>query len=150
LSLDILLGVVPGSVTMASENEKHEYRPQRTENILNATPNDDKTVDDSYPKEEIERPAMLPSYSSTDVDDGDLKRVQTSKSVRDRRQFEPIHSGDRAELTRIASQLGGSVGMVRTHTSSLERRDTLAGVNLGDPVLDPNSPEFDVYKWSRM
>jgi hypothetical protein len=135
---------------MASEDEKHEYRPQRTENILSGTSSDDKTVNDSYPEEEIERPAMLPSHSSTDVEDGDLKRIQTSKSVRDRREFEPIHSGDRAELTRIASQFGGSVGTIRTHTGSLERRDTLAGVNIGDPVLDPNSPEFDVYKWSRM
>jgi ATP-binding cassette, subfamily G (WHITE), member 2, PDR len=135
---------------MASEDEKHKYRPERTENILNATSSDNKTTNGFYPEEEIERPAMLPLDSSTDVDDGELKKVQTSKSVRDRRQFEPIHAGDRAELTRIASQFDGSVGMVRTHTSSLERQDTLAGVNLGDPVLDPNSPEFDVYKWSRM
>lgn len=34
--------------------------------------------------------------------------------------------------------------------SQIQRLDTLAGVNLGDPVLDPTKPEFDMYKWARM
>ncbi|KAI9872986.1 MAG: hypothetical protein M1830_000973 [Pleopsidium flavum] len=32
----------------------------------------------------------------------------------------------------------------------LERKDTLATVEFGDPVLDPSKPEFDVYKWAHM
>jgi hypothetical protein len=32
----------------------------------------------------------------------------------------------------------------------LERKDTLYGVDIGDPVLDPKSPEFNPYKWFRM
>jgi hypothetical protein len=97
---------------------------------------------------------MLPTESSTDVERKEgLERIQTSKSAHERRQFEPIRSGDREELHRIASSFGGSVALARSMTAesnALERRDTLAGVQLGDAVLDPSSPEFDVYKWSRM
>jgi hypothetical protein len=100
---------------------------------------------------------MIPSDNSTDVEEKDaLERTETSrtsKSAQERRQFEPIRSGDREELHRIASEFGGSVGLQRTKTmqsSGLERKDTLYGVQLGDAVLDPSSPEFDVYKWSRM
>jgi ABC-type multidrug transport system ATPase subunit len=32
----------------------------------------------------------------------------------------------------------------------LARRDTLADVELGDPVLDPTQPQFDFYKWVRI
>jgi len=97
---------------------------------------------------------MLPSHSSTDVEEkSELERKQTSKSAQEQRQFEPIRSGDREELHRIASSFSGSVALARSMTAEstgLERKDTLAGVNLGDAVLDPSSPEFDVYKWSRM
>jgi hypothetical protein len=100
---------------------------------------------------------MIPSHSSTDVEEKDgLERTQTSRtsrSAQERRQFEPIRSGDREELNRIASSFAGSVALQRTMTvqsSGLERKDTLAGIQLGDAVLDPSSPEFDVYKWSRM
>ncbi|KAF2731319.1 ATP-binding cassette transporter [Polyplosphaeria fusca] len=45
-------------------------------------------------------------------------------------------------------------GISRTNSvagsSNLARLDTLAGVSLGDPVLDPTRPEFDMYKWTRM
>jgi hypothetical protein len=32
----------------------------------------------------------------------------------------------------------------------IERKDTLEGLDLGDPVLDPTSDQFDHYKWARM
>ncbi|TVY84470.1 ZEB2-regulated ABC transporter [Lachnellula suecica] len=119
-----------------------EFLPKRTENILS---------DDSYPEELIERPAMISGDSSTDVEPT-LERTQTEQSTRER-QYEPINIGDREELHRIASSFGGSVGLRRTKTSgssALQRNDTLAGVEIGDPVLDPSSPEFDMYKWLRM
>ncbi|RDW88005.1 putative ABC1 transport protein [Coleophoma cylindrospora] len=93
--------------------------------------------------------------SSTHVEDYDeigedeVKRVQTSKSARDRREFEPIRVGDREDLERIASNFTG-LSRTTTGNHALERIDTLYGVNLGDPVLDPRSPEFDLYKWVRM
>ena len=34
--------------------------------------------------------------------------------------------------------------------TGLERKDTLAGIKFGDPVLDPTKPEFNFYKWVRM
>jgi len=134
---------------MASTGDR-EFQPIRTENILNSNSTEEGA-------EQSHRPSMIPSSSSTDVEEKDgLERTQTSgttRSARERRQFEPIRSGDREELQRIASTFGGSVALQRSMTSqsdALERKDTLAGIQLGDAVLDPASPEFDVYKWSRM
>jgi ATP-binding cassette, subfamily G (WHITE), member 2, PDR len=140
---------------MASTGER-EFQPIRTENILNSQPSRESSND----AENAHRPSMIPSHSSTDIEEKDgLERTQTSgtnytsRSAQERRQFEPIRSGDREELHRIASSFAGSVALQRTMTvqsSGLERKDTLAGIQLGDAVLDPSSPEFDVYKWSRM
>jgi len=134
---------------MASDGDR-QFQPIRTENILNHAPSMERPNGDDIG----ERPSMLPTESSTDVERKEgLERIQTSKSAHERRQFEPIRSGDREELHRIASSFGGSVALARSMTAesnALERRDTLAGVQLGDAVLDPSSPEFDVYKWSRM
>ena len=137
---------------MASSVDR-EFEPIRTENILNSQPMEDS----SNAIEEIPRPSMNPSGSSSDFEEKDgLERTKTSGTTRsalERRQFEPIRSGDREELQRIASSFGGSVALHRTMTGrsgALERRDTLAGIQLGDAVLDPSSPEFDVYKWSKM
>lgn len=109
-------------------------------------------------------PANIPSSVSSNVEDKDLeleqdapqpqllRRTTTSRSARER-EFHPIAAGDRDELHKIASNFAGAGGsMTRTSTkgSALERRDTLYNVNIGDPVLDPKSPEFDPYKWSRM
>lgn len=120
------------------------FAPLRTENILNQ--------EHGYPENEVEKPERYPSDSSTDVDDiQGLERTQTTQSVRDRRQFEEIRNGDRERLQKIASEFGGSVALSRSNTrADLERRDTLADVNIGDPVLDPSSKDFDSYKWSRM
>lgn len=143
---------------MASPDSNHNFAPIRTENILTDQEhlnNEEQGHGEySYKEDEVERPEAIHSSSSTDEDDGQLTRVQTSKSARERRaEFEPIHAGDRQELNRIASTFDGGATLSRTQTtasSALERRDTLAGVNIGDPVLDPTSPEFDVYKWTRM
>jgi len=92
--------------------------------------------------------------SSTETSDygidevGKLGRTQTSATARER-QFEPIRAGDREELHRLASTLGRTESYIST-PDALERVDTLAGVQIGDSVLDPTSPDFDVYKWARM
>jgi hypothetical protein len=93
--------------------------------------------------------------SSTEIaDEKDLRmeRTYTSRSARERREFAPIRAGDAEELTRLASELegGGSATRTSTRGTELQRRDTLAGINIGDAVLDPKSPEFDPYKWARM
>jgi ATP-binding cassette, subfamily G (WHITE), member 2, PDR len=84
-------------------------------------------------------------------DDEKLQREPTNASARER-EFEPIRPGDRAELTRIATTIGRTISLKSSHLGDdgLQRVDTLAGVNIGDAVLDPQSPEFDVYKWARM
>lgn len=77
-----------------------------------------------------------------------LARTQTSATARER-QFEPIRAGDREELHRLASTLGRTESYISI-PDALERVDTLAGIQIGDSVLDPTSPDFDVYKWARM
>ena len=77
-----------------------------------------------------------------------LGRTQTSATARER-QFEPIRAGDREELHRLASTLGRTESYIST-PDVLERVDTLAGIQIGDSVLDPTSTDFDVYKWARM
>ncbi|TVY15202.1 ZEB2-regulated ABC transporter 1 [Lachnellula arida] len=124
-------------------SEKHEFRPERTENIL------------AEPSNFVAGSAIIPSNSSAEVDSEDENAMERTETGRSNivHHFEPVRYGDREELHRIASEFGGSVALSRTHTrgsSALERVDTLHGVKLGDPVLDPSSPDFDVYKWTRM
>jgi ATP-binding cassette subfamily G (WHITE) protein 2 (PDR) len=130
-----------------------EFQPIRTENILSSHHSEES----SNAVEPSQRPSMIPSSSSTDCEEnGELERTETnrtSRSAREQRHFEPIRSGDREELQKIATEFGGSVELQRTATvrsSRLQRKDTLYGIQLGDSVLDPSSPDFDVYKWSRM
>ncbi|EAS35179.3 ABC transporter [Coccidioides immitis RS] len=64
------------------------------------------------------------------------------------RTFSSSDSGpDNAQL---ASALSRSVSHQGGYGGQVERRDTLAGIEIGDPVLDPTKPEFDFYKWARM
>ncbi|KAI9742381.1 MAG: GTPase-activating protein [Claussenomyces sp. TS43310] len=91
-------------------------------------------------------------YDEDDDDyDGTLDMVRTTTTFRERR-FEPVRAGDREELTRLASNFHRTHSGLSEQTlgEALERADTLAGVKLGDPVLNPNSTHFDVYKWARM
>ena len=75
------------------------------------------------------------------------------------RQFEPIRTftrdEDRPQLAQLASLLSGNVSRPATYSSAgrqatLERKDTLAGLEVDDPVFNPSSPQFDFYKWVRM
>lgn len=101
----------------------HQELFRRTRNTV-SDGNDGEVVDPSI------------SEGATPENDEELTRVY-SQSVRQ-------------ELTRIASNFGN----IRTHDESesdtLQRKDTLAGLKVGDDVFDPKSPNFDVYKWTRM
>jgi ATP-binding cassette subfamily G (WHITE) protein 2 (PDR) len=141
---------------MASEREKHEWRPE-TENIISTgtTTRTENIVEDDGDYEEIERPKLQDfPISSTDSEEQKLlRRTETNQSTRQRRTFEPIKAGDAEELTRIASSWedeGASVVRTSTRGSELQKTDTLAGIYIGDAVLNPKSPEFDPYKWARM
>src|SRR5436190_22287282 len=66
--------------------------------------------------------------------------------------YEPIRTfttEPQAELARLASVLSRVESRLEPD-GRVERRDTLAGIEFGDPVLDPSKPEFDFYKWVRM
>nr|POE75585.1 zeb2-regulated abc transporter 1 [Quercus suber] len=71
------------------------------------------------------------------------------------RGFEPINPGDEGILTRLATQMSRpSMSRRNTNTTTsgeeLERKGTLDGVEIGDPVLDPASPQFDLRTYIRM
>jgi len=75
----------------------------------------------------------------------------------DTSHYEPIRAftkEERPELARLASMLSRTTSRQPPSEADgekgLERKDTLAGVEFGDPVLDPSKPEFDFYKWVRM
>lgn len=77
----------------------------------------------------------------------------------DDRQFEPMRTFTRNEdipqLAHLASLLSRSITRPATQStanrqSTIERKDTLAGLEVDDPVFDPSSPSFDFYKWVRM
>ncbi|PGH10945.1 hypothetical protein AJ79_05191 [Helicocarpus griseus UAMH5409] len=57
----------------------------------------------------------------------------------------------RSELSRLASVFSqADQQQQQPPTDGLQRRDTLAGIQLGDDVLNPSTPQFDFYKWARM
>lgn len=155
---------------MASTEEGTGYFPARTNNTLNQNTEQPRATqhhEHGYAPEEIEQldPELERRRSSnTDVEyttppvAPGLNRSETSRSTRLSREktYEPINLGDREALHRLASEFGGNAELVRTATrasqgpSGLERRDTLVGLEIGDSVLDPSSPDFDLYKWVRM
>lgn len=111
--------------------------------------------------EQIQKDVSHSSSGGSDSSESDqvtpVENLPVSESTGERR-FEEIRPGDRAELQRIASGLVRSTSFARstketrdnTADNELVRKDTLHGVKLGDPVLDPKSSEFDSYKWARM
>jgi hypothetical protein len=173
---------------MASEEEKQEWLPERTENIMSTetrttstgniiTTHTTSRTENSHDTNDFAETSRAENYGSIVKDDADdvrpglhhtqtssteiedekdlrIQRIQTSRSARERRQFAPIRTGDAEELAKIATSLEGAGGsLTRTSTArgeELQRRDTLAGIDVGDSVLDPKSPDFDPYKWARM
>ncbi|KAF7931602.1 uncharacterized protein EAE98_004338 [Botrytis deweyae] len=132
----------------ASDHERHDYFPERSDNILNP-----QSEHISNYENDVEGTISSSSDDSLDPDTT-LEPVETNETARER-QFESIRAGDREQLQRIASGFGGSqLGRTLTNatngTHELEKKDTLYGVKLGDSTLDPNSPDFDVYKWAKM
>lgn len=81
---------------------------------------------------------------------------QRSSSSSDK-PYEPLDPSVRAQLTRLASRTQSYYSQRRSSSvnqnddpEALQRRGTLEGLELGDEVLDPQSPKFDLYKWIRM
>ncbi|KAJ5553854.1 hypothetical protein N7513_003813 [Penicillium frequentans] len=70
----------------------------------------------------------------------------------DRAIFAHMSPEEREELSRIASNFPRhrATDSDLSGMTDVERKDTLEGLELGDPVLDPTSGQFDHYKWARM
>lgn len=67
-------------------------------------------------------------------------------------RYEPINPDDRAVLTRLATERSLTRGYSSRHDGNgndLERKGTLDGLEIGDPVFDPKSPQFDLRKYIR-
>ncbi|ESZ91198.1 ABC-transporter [Sclerotinia borealis F-4128] len=130
----------------AQDSGRHDYFSETSDNIFNSE-------FASHHQNEATQTVPSTSDSSTDFD-STLLPTRTNETAREK-EFEPIKAGDREELKRIASGFGGSqIGRSFTNNTTgsdaLERQDTLAGVKLGDSMLDPSSPDFNVNKWTKM
>lgn len=124
------------------EKRQHDARRNSEDVIYDRTAEDNNTS----PQSGIESPS-----SDTDVESGEeLQRIRTARSMAPEHEFEPIRAGDRAEVARVASLFQSPSIPNSTSDAGLTRRDTLYGVHIGHPALDPKSPEFDPYKWARM
>ena len=70
--------------------------------------------------------------------------------------YHPINPGDTAALAQLASQMSRRKSYQSRRSSSaldvadVERKGTLEGLELDDPMLDPERSTFDLYKWIRM
>lgn len=82
----------------------------------------------------------------------DITRLPTvTEESDDNVLSEHISPEAKDELARVASNFPKRHGSDSSVSSvSIERRDTLEGLELNDPVLDPTSEKFDHYKWARM
>lgn len=112
--------------------------------------------------EDSERPNLGTAGTGSSVtevnESAPLEPARTNNTTHSTHEliFSPINPGNREELTRIASGLTGNGSLQRTLTGiqdeepQLERKETLAGIKIGDAVLDPRSPEFDAYTWAKM
>ncbi|KAF2723016.1 hypothetical protein K431DRAFT_311408 [Polychaeton citri CBS 116435] len=64
-----------------------------------------------------------------------------------------IHPDDAGILTRLASQMSRSRSLYAGpdgDRTDLQRADTIEGMELDDPRLDPNDPKFDLHAYIRM
>lgn len=139
---------------MASEHDNEEITPNYEAINTGAA-----TRDHNEQASSSRRPTVVSEMgtlgdSSEITDDGTLRRVSTSRSTLEQRIFVPINPGDTAELVRIATKIertkSGAANGEIGDGADLEKKDTLYGIALGDPVVDPTHKDFDVYKWARM
>jgi ABC-type multidrug transport system ATPase subunit/ABC-type multidrug transport system permease subunit len=58
----------------------------------------------------------------------------------------------RTIASRTQTHTSGYISRIQSRAdgADIERLDTLAGLDVADPVFDPTRPEFDMYKWARM
>ncbi len=105
-------------------------------------PDVDAKVDDSDSTSHVDPPTTNAGTSDEGDDDNDEKRelqqAGTPSSSDGLNRPQPFMDMDRAELTRVASE-------VRGPGSDIDQ----SLYDDSDPALDPARPEFDVYKWAK-
>ncbi|EGP83324.1 ABC transporter [Zymoseptoria tritici IPO323] len=63
---------------------------------------------------------------------------------------QPINAEERNILRRLATNSRRSMNNTNEDPEALQRTGTLDGLGMDDPVFDPNSPRFDLYKWLKL
>ncbi|KAI9833623.1 MAG: hypothetical protein M1819_003576 [Sarea resinae] len=53
------------------------------------------------------------------------------------------------KLAKIASNVNRQLSVASAQLDGPTRKDSIAGIEFGDPVLNPKSPGFDFYRWAR-
>jgi hypothetical protein len=144
------------SPEMADAQESHDLIHSTNDELRSGNPLAHSARASSSDETDEEKPRLEKTMTNSSQA---LSRYQTNRSARER-QFSPIRAGVEQELHRIATELDNlgrfrSSSIARASTnktadSALYRNDTLAGVALGDPVLDPKHADFNPYKWARM
>jgi ABC-type multidrug transport system fused ATPase/permease subunit len=98
-----------------------------------------------------------PSLGDVSGDDGDdndenekEKQQAPHPSARNDPNYPPIMAVDRAELTRVASEIRPSVPNTDqiSSTRGMNGAAGQGGVE-SDSALDPTQPDFDIYKWAK-
>lgn len=107
--------------------------------------------------EGAETPMKTPSpqgYLTQDGKEAAEEPVEPASSSEELdKDYGYIEADDKAALQRLATQLSRTQTRRSSTTgrsNDLERKDTIAGLEMDDPQLDPNSPSFDLHKWIRM
>jgi len=135
----------PDGIISSQQPERHlsDALSTSTSKTLEGAETPKKTSSPDYltqeGKEAVEE-SIEPSSSSEDLD----------------KQYGQFDNDEKATLQRLASQMSRGQSYYSRRSSNaaqstdLERVNTIEGMELNDPQLDPNSPKFDLHKWIRM
>ncbi|TLD22621.1 ABC-2 type transporter [Venturia nashicola] len=110
---------------------------------------EEKATSDEASRATSERYAPITGHihrrNSSDTERGsdeDMAMATRSKSF-----AEHMDTDDKDELNRILTSLSQHKSRSR---SSLQRKDTITGLNADDPILDPGNKDFDLYRYLRL
>lgn len=93
--------------------------------------------------------AYLDKEGKEEAEDAPMQLYRTNTA--DREGYEPINVGDDNALRQLATRLSRHKTYRSTSDGGdLEQRNTIDGLEFGDPILDPSNPKFDLNKWIRM
>jgi ATP-binding cassette subfamily G (WHITE) protein 2 (PDR) len=121
----------------AQDGPENAISPQNSQSLTGHVSNTSDTTESTVP---------------TSSHSGDAQDAERSGSV-DRDVDHHVLPGDRAILDHIASNISRTLSRQRSSRAmgdALERRDTVDDIAIDNPALNPNSADFDLYKWLRV